>query len=769
MGKIFKQLARHWAACLAVVALLFVQAYCDLSLPDYTSKIVDTGIQQGGIESPLPETVRQSTLDALSLLMSEEDADALQNAYGYYLQDDGVLKLRSDLTDAERTALEEAVTTPDIVLYMAAAQNANAPAGQNAAAMAPLSGYQSEDETAGAEAETMTAAPTAEDLDAVCGQFTALAQMPGFSREMIQQQLASAMEQVDETTLSSMASQATLLVSLEYEAQGVSHDVQMAYLFRVGGQMLALTLLMVVVAILVGLIASRVSASIGRELRRETFSSVIHFSNAEIENFSTASLITRTTNDIQQVQFTCVILLRMVAYAPILGIGGVMHVTQGNTGLAWIIVLDVAALLLLITVLMSVAMPKFKIMQTLVDKLNLVSREILTGVMPVRAFSRESFEEKRFDAASRELMGTQLFTNRAMVAMMPFMTLIMNGTSLLIVWFGGKAMDAGTMQVGEMIAFITYTMQIVMSFLMLAMVAVMLPRAGVAADRIDEVIRTKATIHDPDEADAKAAKEHKNWQGVVEFHDVSFRFPGADSDALEHISFTAKPGETTAIIGSTGCGKSTLLNLIPRFYDVTGGSVTVDGIDVRQMPQAQLHDLLGYVPQKGVLFSGTIESNLKFGGAQITNAGMKKAASIAQATEFIDAKPEGYASPIAQGGSNVSGGQKQRLSIARAIAKEPKIYLFDDSFSALDYKTDVTLRRALKEETDNATVIIVAQRISTVLHANQILVLDDGRLVGKGTHAQLMANCPEYQEIARSQLSQKELNLQDLNTGKEDE
>jgi len=749
MGKIFKQLARHWAACLAVVALLFVQAYCDLSLPDYTSKIVDTGIQQGGIESPLPETVRQSTLDALSLLMGEEDADALQNAYGYYLQDDGVLKLRSDLTDAERTALEEAVTTPDIVLYMAAAQNANAPAGD--------------------EAEAMTAAPTAEDLDAVCAQFAAMAQMPGFSREMIQQQLASAMEQVDETTLSSMASQATLLVSLEYEAQGVSHDVQMVYLFRVGGQMLALTLLMVVVAILVGLIASRVSASIGRELRRETFSSVIHFSNAEIENFSTASLITRTTNDIQQVQFTCVILLRMVAYAPILGIGGVMHVTQGNTGLAWIIVLDVAALLLLITVLMSVAMPKFKIMQTLVDKLNLVSREILTGVMPVRAFSRESFEEKRFDAASRELMSTQLFTNRAMVAMMPFMTLIMNGTSLLIVWFGGKAMDAGNMQVGEMIAFITYTMQIVMSFLMLAMVAVMLPRAGVAADRIDEVCRTKASIHDPDAAAAKPALEKKDWDGVVRFEDVSFRFPGADSDALEHISFTANPGETTAIIGSTGCGKSSLLNLIPRFYDVTGGCVTIDGIDVREMPQEQLHSLLGYVPQKGVLFSGTIESNLKFGGAQITDAGMKKAASIAQATEFIDAKPEGYASPIAQGGSNVSGGQKQRLSIARAIAKDPKIYLFDDSFSALDYKTDVTLRRALKEETDNATVIIVAQRISTVLHANQILVLDDGRLVGKGTHAQLMATCPEYQEIARSQLSQKELNLQDLNTGKEDE
>ena len=757
MGKIFKQLARHWAACLAVVALLFVQAYCDLSLPDYTSKIVDTGIQQGGIESPLPETVRQSTLDALSLLMSEENADALQNAYGYYLQDDGVLKLRSDLPDAERTALEDAVTTPDIVLYMAAAQNANAPAGRNAAAMAPLSGYRSEEETAGDEAETMTAAPTAEDLDAVCGQFAAMAQMPGFSREMIQQQLASAMEQVDETTLSSMASQATLLVSLEYEAQGVSHDVQMVYLFRVGGQMLALTLLMVVVAILVGLIASRVSASIGRELRRETFSSVIHFSNAEIENFSTASLITRTTNDIQQVQFTCVILLRMVAYAPILGIGGVMHVTQGNTGLAWIIVLDVAALLLLITVLMSIAMPKFKIMQTLVDKLNLVSREILTGVMPVRAFSRESFEEKRFDAANRELMGTQLFTNRAMVAMMPFMTLIMNGTSLLIVWFGGKAMDAGNMQVGEMIAFITYTMQIVMSFLMLAMVAVMLPRAGVAADRIDEVCRTKASIHDPDVATAKPALEKKDWDGVVRFEDVSFRFPGADSDALEHISFTANPGETTAIIGSTGCGKSSLLNLIPRFYDVTGGRVTIDGIDVREMPQEQLHSLLGYVPQKGVLFSGTVRENLTFGSDGIPDAQVRRAAQVAQAEGFILEREGGYDSEIAQGGTNVSGGQKQRLSIARAVARKPEIYLFDDSFSALDFKTDAAVRRALGQEAADATVIVVAQRIATVMHADEILVLDEGRLAGKGTHAELMERCEVYRQIAVSQLSKEEL------------
>ena len=765
MTKIFKQLARHWAVCLVVFALLFVQAYCDLALPDYTSKIVDTGIQQGGIESPLPQTVRQSTLDALSLLMSEEDAQKLQNAYQYYLQDDGVLQLRSDLTEDERTALEEAVTTPDIVLYMAATQAANTPAGQNSMGMTGLA----ETPSAAADADTETVTPTAADLDTVCSQFAAMSQMPGFDRSMLQKQLDGAMSQLDSTLLENLKSQSLLLVQLEYEAQGVAQDVQMGYLFRVGGQMLALTLLMVAVAVAVGFLASRVSAAIGRDLRRETFSSVIGFSNAEIENFSTASLITRTTNDIQQVQFVCVILLRMVAYAPILGIGGVLHVVGSSSGLSWIVVLDVALLLLLLLFLMSVAMPKFKVMQQLVDRLNLVSREILTGIMPVRAFSREKFEEQRFDKANRELMGTQLFTNRAMVAMMPFMTLIMNGTSLLIVWFGGKAMDAGNMQVGEMIAFITYTMQIVMSFLMLAMVAVMLPRAGVAADSIDEVIRTKATIHDPDEATAKPAQERKNWQGTVQFNDVSFRFPGADSDALEHISFTAKPGETTAIIGSTGCGKSTLLNLIPRFYDVTGGKVTVDGIDVREMPQAQLHNLLGYVPQKGVLFSGTIDSNLKFGGEDITDAQVHKAAAIAQATDFIEAKPEGYQSPIAQGGSNVSGGQKQRLSIARAIAKDPKVYLFDDSFSALDYKTDVTLRRALKAQTDNATVIIVAQRISTVLHANQILVLDEGKLVGKGTHAQLMVSCPEYQEIARSQLSQKELNLQDLNTGKEDE
>ena len=731
MTKIFKQLARHWAACLAVVALLIVQAYCDLSLPDYTSKIVDIGIQQGGIESPVPETIRDTTLQALELLMPEDTAAQVDQWYS--MKDvDGLWHLSPDADMAE---LEAAFTTPDVVLYMAAAQNAAQAAGS---------------------AETMT--PNIYDLDAVSRQFAAMAQAPG-AREMLQNQLSTAISQLDATMADNLSSQAVLLVGLEYEAQGTAHDVQMAYLLRIGGQMLGLTLLMVAAAVAVGFIASRVSAAIGRDLRREVFSTVVGYSNAEIERFSTASLITRTTNDIQQVQFVCVILLRMVAYAPILGIGGILHVAAGNTGLEWIIFAAVAALLVLITILMNLAMPKFKRMQTLVDRLNLVSREILTGIMPIRAFSREKFEEARFDKANRDLMGTQLFTNRTMTAMMPFMTLIMNGTSLLIVWFGGKAMDLGTMQVGEMIAFITYTMQIVMSFLMLAMVAVMLPRAGVAAERIDEVVRTPATIHDPDAAAAEPTMKRKNWNGEVEFKDVSFCYPGADSDALEHISFTAKPGQTTAIIGSTGCGKSTLLNLIPRFYDVTGGAVCIDGVDVREMPQATLHDLMGYVPQKGVLFSGTIESNLKFAGEHITDEDVRTAAGIAQAAEFIDAKPEGYASPIAQGGSNVSGGQKQRLSIARAIAKKPRIYLFDDSFSALDYKTDVALRRALKAQTDNATVIIVAQRISTVLHANRILVLDEGRVVGDGTHAQLLESCPEYQEIARSQLSQKELNL----------
>ena len=490
MTKIFKQLARHWAVCLVVFALLFVQAYCDLSLPDYTSRIVDTGIQQGGIESPLPETIRQSTLDALTLLMSEEDADALQNAYGYYLQDDGVLKLRTDLTDDERTALEDAVTTPDIVLYMAAAQAANAPAGQDTMGMTGLADMQAaSSESTTTDSETVT--PTAEDLDTVCAQFAAMSQMPGFTREAVQQQLAGAFASLDDTLMENLKSQSMLLVQLEYEAQGIAHDVQMRYLYRVGGQMLGLTLLMVAVSIAVGFLASRVSAAIGRDLRRETFASVIGFSNAEIENFSTASLITRTTNDIQQVQFVCVMLLRMVAYAPILGIGGVLHVLNSSTGLSWIIVLDVAVLLLLILFLMSVAMPKFKIMQKLVDKLNLVSREILSGLWVIRAFGTQKYEEKRFDGVNRDLTKTNLFVNRVMTCMMPAMMLTMNAVTVLIVWVGADKINAGGMQVGDLMAFIQYTMQIVMSFLMISMMSIMLPRATVSANRIQEVLETE--------------------------------------------------------------------------------------------------------------------------------------------------------------------------------------------------------------------------------------------------------------------------------------
>lgn len=733
MINIFKQLGRHWAACLAVIVLLIAQAQCDLALPGYTSDIVDVGITQGGVESAVPETVRSQTLDALTLLMSEEDAALAQAAYG---PDDteggnGPRALRADLTDEETAALEDAFTLPDVALYTMAAQSAGGQEAPDAAAL----------DAAVARLNGMVLASSQSDAE-------------GAVRAQLQTRLGSALTQVDESMMDTVASQAVQLVRLEYQAQGVADQVQLRYLLRTGGAMLGITLLMAAITISVGFIASRTSAAIGRDLRQSVFRKVVSFSHAETEQFSTASLITRTTNDIQQVQMVCVILLRMVAYAPILGLGGILRVAETNTSLTWVIFVAVAALLAVILVLFAVVMPKFKIMQKLVDRLNLVSREILTGIMPIRAFSREKFEEERFDGASRDLMQTQLFTNRAMAFMYPAMTLIMNGVSLLIVWFGGKSIDAGQMQVGEMIAFITYTMQIVMSFLMLTMVAIMLPRAGVAADRIAEVLDTPVSVRDPENAGNAAPAD-----GEVRFENVDFRYPGADEDALAGITFTAKPGQTTAIIGSTGCGKSTLLNLIPRFYDVTGGRVTVGGVDVREMPQANLRQEIGYVPQKGVLFSGTIDSNLKFGGEEITDADARKAAAIAQATDFIEAKPEGYRSPIAQGGSNVSGGQKQRLSIARAIAKKPKIYLFDDSFSALDYKTDVALRRALKAETDNATVIIVAQRISTVLHANQILVLDEGRIVGRGTHAQLMETCPEYQEIARSQLSQKELNL----------
>lgn len=549
---------------------------------------------------------------------------------------------------------------------------------------------------------------------------------------------------------------ALIAVRAEYQALGMDMEsVQTKYLLTTGGKMLALTIVMMAAAIVVGLLSARTAAKIGMQLRGRIFNKVMSFSHGEMDKFSTASLITRSTNDIQQVQMVSVMILRMVLYSPILGIGGIVKVATTRTGMSWIIVLAVALIMLLVGTLMVIAMPKFKLMQTLVDRLNLVSREILTGVPVIRAFSRENFEEKRFARANQELMSTQLFTNRVMNFMMPLMMLIMNAITLLIVWFGAKGIDMGNLQVGEMLAFMTYTMQIVMSFLMLTMISVMLPRAGVAAERIEEVLQVEPTIHDPNK---EAAKDEKvQGKGEVVFEDVSFRYPNADENVLDHISFTAKPGQTTAVIGSTGCGKSTLINLLPRFYDVTEGRILVDGIDIRDISQHKLRSLLGYVPQKGVLFSGTIESNIKFGGEDITDQMMEESAAIAQATEFIQEKKERYKSEISQGGTNVSGGQKQRLSIARAIAKNPKIFIFDDSFSALDYKTDTILRRALFEKVGDTTVIIVAQRISTILHADQIIVLDDGRIAGIGTHEELLKTCETYQEIAKSQLSDEEL------------
>ena len=562
-------------------------------------------------------------------------------------------------------------------------------------------------------------------------------------------------DQLDEIPDSILDQAAVSYVRSAYENVGMDMDkMQTDYLLSTGGKMAALAFLGMAASVMVGFLASRVGASTGRNLRSRVFKKVVDFSNNEFDHFSTTSLITRSTNDIQQIQLLTVMLLRIVLYAPILAIGGIWQVFQTNASMSWIIALAVVLIALVILVLFLVAMPKFKILQTLVDKVNLVMREILTGLPVIRAFSTERHEEKRFDAANIDLTKTNLFVNRAMTFMMPVMMLIMNGVSVLIMWTGAHGIDEGQMQVGDMMAFIQYTMQIIMGFLMLCMLSIMLPRAAVAADRVEEVLQSKTVIHDPEQP--KAFDE--NEKGMLRFDHVSFRYPGAEENVLHDISFTAKPGQTTAIIGSTGSGKSTLVNLIPRFYDVTEGSITLDGVDIREVSQHDLRDRLGYVPQKGLLFSGNIASNIMFGNPDGSEDEMVEAAEIAQATEFIEAKPERYESHIAQGGSNVSGGQKQRLSIARAIAKHPEVFIFDDSFSALDFKTDVTLRKALRKKTKDSTVLIVAQRISTILNAEQIIVLDEGRVAGMGTHSELLKNCEVYQQIAASQLSEAELN-----------
>ncbi|HJF51951.1 MAG TPA: ABC transporter ATP-binding protein/permease [Butyricicoccus pullicaecorum] len=710
MLHIFGYLKRSWKSVVLIFMLLIFQASCDLTLPQFTSNLVDIGIQQNGIAHAAPAEMRDTTMEDLSLFLTDEEQALVSSCY----EQSGDRWVRT--TDDEKTLeqLDEAMSMP----------------------MVMLDTIQSSDQI---------------DRDALYARLE--------SGEITREHLLGAESQM-ESQLSGMGGstitqKAILFTQKEYEALGYDlHEMQMNYLLTTGGKMLALSLGMVAAAILVGLIASRTAAELAMHLRESLFTRVVSFGNEEMTKFSTASLITRSTNDIQQVQMVIVMLLRIVLYAPILGVGGIFRVMRTETSMAWIIAVAVGAVMCLVAVLMGVALPRFKKMQTLIDNLNLVAREILTGLPVIRAFSREKHEEERFDGANIALTRTQLFTNRVMTFMMPCMMLIMNVVTVAIVWFGAHGVDLGNMQVGDMMAFITYTMQIIMSFLMISMISIMLPRAGVAADRINEVLTTEPRIRD------KAKVEDDKLTdccGEVVFDDVSFRYPDADADVLEHISFTAKPGQTTAIIGSTGAGKSSLLNLIPRFFDVSYGRITIDGIDIRNLSLHKLHEVLGYVPQKGVLFSGDIESNLKFGGADISDAQMEQAAEIAQATEFIESKPDRYQTPIAQGGTNVSGGQKQRLSIARAIAKNPKIYLFDDSFSALDYKTDAALRRALSERVHDATTIIVAQRISTILHAEQIIVLDEGKVAGIGTHEELMKTCATYQEIARSQLSEKEL------------
>ena len=713
MIKMFKNLKDSKLSVFFIILLLVLQAYCDLTLPQFTSDIVDVGIQQSGIENAAMKQISEETLTDLELFMSQKDISYLEQFYDKNEKGNYVLNTKD-------SAVKEKIST---ILGV------------------PMVLVSSMEESGQMDRKTIRA----------------MYESGSLTKEQILQMREKAMEQFGDLSDSIITQKAVVFAKAEYKAIGIdSNKLEINYLIMKGIQMLLLSIVMVLAAIVVGFLASRVGAKIGRELRRKVFSRVVSFSNAEIDSFSTASLITRSTNDIQQVQMVTIMMLRMVVYAPIMAVGGIIKVAGTRTGMSWIVVVAVAVVVSVVAILVSVTMPKFKKMQTLVDNLNLVSREILTGIPVIRAFSREKFEEKRFDKANQELMQTQLFTNRIMSLMFPLMTFIMSGVSVLIVWVGARQIDSGILQVGDMIAFITYSMQIIMSFLILSVISIMLPRAGVAAGRIDEVIRTQTTILDPSKENNKD-NVIQEVKGYLNFENVSFRYPNAKEDVLHSLTFSANPGETTAIIGSTGCGKSTLLHLIPRFYDVTDGRITIDGIDIRDISQNKLHGLLGFVPQKGVLFSGTIASNLKFGGENISDNEIEEAAAIAQATEFIEEKEEKYNSEIAQGGTNVSGGQKQRLSIARAIAVKPKIYLFDDSFSALDFKTDVALRKALSKKTADATVIIVAQRISTILHADKIIVLDEGNIVGIGTHEELMENCESYQEIARSQLSENEL------------
>ena len=714
--RIVRYLKNSKIAVALIACLLIVQAFTDLALPNYTSQIVDVGIQQSGVEHAATEEMTARTHDLVAMMLPEGDEKTFEAAYDE--TDQGTYKLNAQ-GEREQAELDRMVSLPLVAIHYS---------------------HQIPDL----------------DLDQALQAYQAGA----VQKQQILDMLDKAKEQMGDMGDSIVDQQAIAAARAEYEQLGYNlSDMQMGYLVRIGLTMLGLAALGMAVAILVGFIASRTAAKVGATLRAKLFRQVVSFSDAEVQSFSAASLITRGTNDIQLVQMVTVMLLRMVLYAPILAIGGIIMVSRTNLAMSWIIILAVAVIFVLIMVLMRVALPKFQIMQTLIDRVNLVSREILTGLPVIRAFDRQPYEEKRFDEASTKLMKTQLFTNRVMTFMMPLMMLIMNGVSVLIVWVGGSYIDNGTIQTGDLIAFITYAMVIIMSFLMIGMISIMLPRADVAAQRVNEVLETKPTICDPAADKARDAELRRSGEGAtIAFNDVSFRYGDSKECVLEHIDFTAEPGKTTALIGSTGSGKSTVIKLIERFYDVTEGSVTIDGVDVRDVTQQALREQLGYVPQKAFLFSGTIESNVAYADEGMPVDRIREAVDIAQASEFVASKEEGLGTRVSQGGSNVSGGQRQRLAIARALATEARAYLFDDSFSALDYKTDAALRQELHTRLGGKTVVIVAQRISTILHADKIIVLDDGRIVGQGTHDELMEGCEEYREIAMSQLSAEELN-----------
>lgn len=778
MSKIFKNLIPYWKMVLLITALLIVQAYCDLSLPQYTSDIIDVGIQDKGVEHILPEKINKAEYDNVILFMNDKEKKAFESSYkktknGYErtvdsnkeLEDLDSTLLNAVLIDYQMEAVE-AESFKESLWKNEALQQQLIKQGLDEKKFLSMSAedigkmlqmdvktFQKEKE----DKDGNVTKQTCVDMRVMFKKMAKAGMMDTSAMDAARENFQKMSDTIGDSTLKSMAVKWCVERS---EEAGIDMDkVQMNYLVAGGFKMLGLALVMGVISVFVSLLASKVGASVGRNLRHNMFHKVVGFSNADMDKFSTASLLTRSTNDVQQIQMVTIMLLRMVLYAPILGIGGIIKVAQTGAGMGWTIILAVLVIIGFVLLLMGVALPKFKIMQKLVDRVNLVSREILTGLSVIRAFGREKKEEERFDAANKELTRTQLFTNRTMTFMMPGMMTIMFAVDILIVWVAAHKIDDGMLQVGSMTAFITYAMLIVMSFLMLTMMSIMLPRAGVAAQRIDEVLTTEASIVNPQEPE-----KVETHNGLVSFEHVSFRYPNAKADVLKDIDFTAKPGQTTAIIGSTGCGKSTLINLIPRLYDVTSGKITLDGKDIRKITMEDLRAEIGFVPQKGILFSGTIGSNLRFGNQEASDDVVKESAEIAQAMEFIMGKEDQFDSTIAQGGSNVSGGQKQRLAIARAIAKQPKIFIFDDSFSALDMKTDAALRKALSDKVKDSTVIIVAQRISTILNADQILVLDDGEIVGKGTHEELLKNCEVYQQIARSQLTDKELGITDKET-----